>query len=168
MKSTLIIFGSSTGCTEAVANTIAEKLGVDSGAVVNVTDLDADQVASAEVLLLGSSSWGDGEMQDDWFDGINALKAVDLNGKLVGLFGCGDCESNGETFCGGLGQLYRELDGTGVTFIGAVPTDGYTFGDSEAVVDGQFVGCALDETNEDDKTEGRINTWIEALRPHLG
>ena len=28
-----------------------------------------------------------------------------------------------------------------------------TFDDSEAVVDGKFVGLALDDVNEDDKTE---------------
>ncbi|MDO4715614.1 MAG: flavodoxin FldA [Bacteroidales bacterium] len=168
MKSTLIIFGSSTGYTDTVAGTIASKLGLDNSAIVNITDLDAAQVAEAEVLLLGSSTWGDGDMQDDWYDGIKTVKGADLSGKLIGFFGCGDCESYPDTFCGALGKLYHELETSGATFIGAVPTDGYTFDDSEAVVDGQFVGCAIDDTNEDDKTEERINTWIAALRPHLG
>jgi flavodoxin I len=35
------------------------------------------------------------------------------------------------------------------------------------VVDGQFVGLALDDVNEDDKTEARIDAWIEQIQPSL-
>ena len=51
--------------------------------------------------------------------------------------------------------------------IGAVSTEGYTFDDSESVVDGKFVGLALDEVNEDDKTDERINAWVEEIQPNL-
>ena len=30
--------------------------------------------------------------------------------------------------------------------------------------DGKFCGLALDEDNEDDKTEGRIKAWVEQLK----
>ena len=51
--------------------------------------------------------------------------------------------------------------------MGAVSTDGYTFDDSEAVVDGKFVGLPLDDVNEDDKTDARINAWIADITPYL-
>ena len=35
---------------------------------------------------------------------------------------------------------------------------------SEAVRDGKFVGLALDETNEDDRTAERIAAWVETLK----
>ena len=38
---------------------------------------------------------------------------------------------------------------------------------SEAVEDGKFLGLVLDEINEDDKTEERINAWIESIKPSL-
>ena len=41
------------------------------------------------------------------------------------------------------------------------------FDDSEAVVDGKFVGLALDDVNEDDKTEGRIDAWLEDIKAAL-
>ena len=40
-----------------------------------------------------TSTWGDGELQDDWYDAIKMIKTADLNGKIVALFGCGDSES---------------------------------------------------------------------------
>jgi len=55
----------------------------------------------------------------------------------------------------------------GANVIGEVSTDGYTFDDSEAVVDGKFVGLALDDVNEDDKTEGRIDAWLESIKASL-
>jgi hypothetical protein len=46
-------------------------------------------------------------------------------------------------------------------------TDGYTFDDSEAVVDGKFIGLPLDDVNEDDKTDSRIDAWIAEISPNL-
>ena len=90
MKSTIVVFGSSTGTCENIANTIAEKLGVEA---INVADFSADTVANHDNLILGTSTWGAGELQDDWYDGVNVLKGADLSGKTVALFGCGDSES---------------------------------------------------------------------------
>lgn len=110
---------------------------------------------------------GAGEVQDDWYDGLNKLKKLDLNGKTVALFGCGDCESYGDTFCGGMDEIYSALQDKGVIFVGQVSTDDYTFDDSAAVVDGKFVGLALDDINEDDKTPGRIDAWLDDIKGEL-
>jgi len=164
MKKTCIIFGSSTGTCEAIANKIGEKLGAD---VINVSDIDADKVNEYDNLLLGTSTWGAGELQDDWYDGLNTLKSADLSGKTIALFGCGDCESYGDTFCGGMAELYAGIKDSGANFVGKVSTDGYTFDDSEAVEDGEFIGLALDDVNEDDKTDERIDAWLEEIKPAL-
>jgi flavodoxin len=50
---------------------------------------------------------------------------------------------------------------------GQVETDGYTFDDSEAVIDGKFIGLPLDDINEDDKTDTRIDAWLSAITPSL-
>ena len=65
-------------------------------------------------------------------------------------------------------MLYEDLQGTGCTFIGnRVSTDGYSYSSSISVVDGCFVGLALDEVNESDKTDGRIDAWVADLRNSL-
>ncbi|MCJ8279507.1 MAG: flavodoxin, partial [Rivularia sp. ALOHA_DT_140] len=38
---------------------------------------------------------------------------------------------------------------------------------SFAVRDGKFIGLPIDEVNESEKTDERIATWIEALKPHF-
>ena len=106
-------------------------------------------------------------MQDDWYDGIKTLKGADLSGKTVALFGCGDSESYPDTFVGGMAELYNAVKAAGANVIGAVATEDYTFDDSEAVVDGKFVGLALDEVIEDDKTHERIDAWVAEIKPCL-
>jgi len=121
-----------------------------------------------EVLVLGTSTWGDGELQDDWYDGVKVLKSTDLSMKLVALFGCGDSESYCDTFCDGIGVLYEDLKDSGCTFLGnKVSTDGYSFSSSIAVVDDAFVGLPLDEVNESDKTAERIDAWTAEIKSKL-
>ena len=164
MKRTGIFYGSSTGITEGVAHTIAQKLGIDSNDVHDAARLSAGMLDNYDALILGSSTWGCGELQDDWYDAVKVLRSADLGQKTVALFGCGDAESYPDTFCDAMGLLYEELKQTGCRFTGNhVSTDGYSFTSSVAVVDGDFVGLALDETNEPDKSTDRIETWVKSL-----
>ena len=164
MKSTIVIYGSSTGTCQSIAETIASKLGVKA---VDVTDIDANTITSHDNLLLGTSTWGAGEIQDDWYDGMKTLKSAGLAGKTVALFGCGDCESYPDTFCGGMKELFDAAVEAGATVLPGVSTEGYTYDDSEALDGDKFLGLVLDEVNEDDKTEARINAWIADIQPSL-
>lgn len=64
MKRIGIFYGSSTGTCEELAGMIADRLGVDKGDVHSADRLSADLVVRYDVLLLGTSTWGDGELQD--------------------------------------------------------------------------------------------------------
>ena len=168
MKKTGIFYGSSTGTCEDLANQIADKMGVAASDVYSADKLSADLVKEYDLLILGTSTWGDGELQDDWYDGIKVLKSADLSFKSIALFGCGDSESYCDTFCDGMGILYEDLKDSGCSFIGnKVGTDGYSFSSSIAVVNGAFVGLALDEVNESDKTAERIDNWTAELKQHI-
>ena len=125
MKKTVIIYGTSTGTCEDLAGRIGAKLGVDN--IINVTDLDDSVIADNDNLILGTSTWGAGEVQDDWYDGLKTLKGANLEGKTVAIFGCGDSESYPDTFVGGMAEIYNAAKNAGANVIGAVPTDGYTF-----------------------------------------
>ena len=164
MNTTIVIYGSSTGTCEAIADKIASKLGCES---INVQELTEDIIKNHQNLILGTSTWGAGEMQDDWYDGLKTLQGADLSDKVIAFFGCGDCESYSDTFVGGIGELYNGIKDSGAHFIGSVDTDGYTFDDSEAVIDGKFIGLPLDDINEDDKTDSRIEDWLSNLSTDL-
>lgn len=163
MKKIGIFYGSSTGTTEAVARTIAEKLHVKNEDVHDASKLTKALVEKYDVLILGTSTWGDGELQDDWYDALKILAGMNLAGKCVALFGCGDSDSYSDTFCDGMGIIHEDLKATGCKFCGWMPTDGYTFDNSKAVVDGKFVGVAIDDVNEENKTDARIDEWIKTL-----
>ena len=167
MKNICVIYGSSTGTCQGLAEKIGQQLSVQDDGIIDVQNLSADVVNKYDVLILGTSTWGAGEMQDDWYDGVKVLKQAGLQGKTVAVFGCGDSESYSDTFCGGMAELYNAAKDAGATMMGEVATDGYNFDDSEAAVDGKFVGLALDEVNEDDKTDSRIEAWVEELKKNL-
>ena len=163
MGKTAIIYGSTTGTTEDIAGRIASKLNIAQGDIYEISKVTADTVAGYDTLLLGSSTWGSGDLQDDWYDGIETLKGADLAGKKIALFGCGDSSSYSDTFCSALGTIYNDLTDSGATFVGSVDPSDYTFDGSDAVVDGQFIGLPIDEVNESDKTDERISNWVASL-----
>lgn len=167
MKKTGIFYGSTTGNTESVAEKIATALGIGNEDVHNVGNTQPSGVKPYEVLLLGCSTWGVGEMQDDWNDFLFKLKDMDLKGKTVALFGCGDAFSYSSSFCDALGLIYKELQRTGCSFIGAIDPTGYNFDGSEALIDGKLVGLAIDENNEFDKTDERIKSWTTQLKKEI-
>lgn len=165
MKKIAIIYGSSTGTTQTVAADIASRLGVQD--VFDVSGITKEQVEAYDVLILGTSTWGDGELQDDWYEGINIIKSADLKGKDVAFFGCGDSMAYSDTFCNGMHLLKEELEGTGCNFIGSLSTDGYTYSDSSAVEGNEFIGAAIDENNESEKTGARLDAWIASFKDRL-
>ena len=79
------------------------RLEIAQGDIYEISKVTADTVAGYDTLLLGSSTWGSGDLQDDWYDGIETLKGADLAGKKIALFGCGDSSSYSDTFCSALG-----------------------------------------------------------------
>jgi flavodoxin I len=160
MGKTLVVYGSTTGSCEDYAQRIAEKLNAE---IVNVSDVDADKLSEYAHLVLGTSTWGAGELQDDWNDGMDALKSADLNDKTIAIFGCGDAESYSDTFCGGMAEIYNTVKESGATLVGSVDASTYSYDDSEAVVDGKFVGLALDINESDSQINERIANWVETL-----
>jgi flavodoxin I len=83
----------------------------------------------------------------------------------VALFGLGDQESYPGTFADALGKLRDSLKHTGCEFIGGWPATGYEFRDSEAIREGMFTGLVLDEENQPELSELRIDEWLKKILP---
>ena len=147
-----IFYGSTTGVCEDVANKIAEQLG--DADVYNIAG-NEDKLGDYDVLILGTSTW------------VDALGSLDLNGKKVAYFGTGDQSSFGDTFIDGIALLNDEIEKTGATVVGHTSTDGYDFSESKAVVDSEFLGLAIDEVNQSDLTDERIEAWTTELKKVL-
>ncbi|MFR9166514.1 MAG: flavodoxin [Dysgonomonas sp.] len=158
-----IYYGSDTGNTKDIAAKIAEQLGVSKADIHDVNNAKAD-FSNYDVLLFGTSSTGYGDLQSDWESFLPKVENADLTNKTVALFGCGDSGSYSDTFGNGMGHIYAAIKDKGCKIIGQTSTDGYTFDESEAVVDGNFVGLMLDEDNEHDLTDERIGKWLEQIK----
>lgn len=166
MKRIGIFYGSATGTTADVAQKIGKTLGVDEKDIHNVASSSPIDTAPYDVLLLGSSTWGSGDLEDDWYDFLDGLQALDMHGKKVALFGCGD-ETMTDTFCDAVGTLYERLQPTGATFIGEYPADGYTFEKSTATDGDTMRGLVLDEVNHPEYTARRIREWTDQLKTEM-
>lgn len=158
-----IFYGSTTGNTESLAKEIASKLGVAASDIFDVGKVSADKVGSYDRIVLGSSTWGLGELQDDWYGFVEQLKKENLGGKKVALFGCGDSSSYPDTFCDAVGLIHEELWGSGCTFVGAIDAGGYSSTDSKAFVDGKAVGLLADD-DDPKTTDAKMDVWVEAVK----
>ncbi|MDE6266346.1 MAG: flavodoxin [Muribaculaceae bacterium] len=158
-----IFYGSTTGTTEKVAKQIGAAMGVADKDIINVKKGSPVDVADYDLIILGCSTWGAGDMQNDMHDFLDGVQSLDLEGKKVAFFGCGD-EKMKKTFCNAVGYMYDMMKDTKAKRIGSYPAEVYNFTHTEAERDGSIVGLLIDDTNHADLTEPRIKQWVAVLR----
>lgn len=163
MKQVGIFYGSSTGDTERVALLVQEKIGSDKAVIHDIFESKAEDLKQYSFLILGISTWGIGELQDDWEVFLPQLKNIDYPGQKIALFGLGDQESYPDTFADALGTLYDICKSSGFSIMGEWSVDGYEFIHSFAERKGKFVGLVLDERNQPELTEERIIKWLISM-----
>ena len=163
-----LFYGSTTGNTQKVAEIIAEAFGRVEVDLHDVRKASADDLEKYDVLILGTSTWQWGGLQDEWANFEDALDEVDLDDKKIALFGVGDQKRYPDHFVDGIGLLYDGIISGGAEVIGKWPVEGYQFNESAAQIEDEFVGLALDEDNESDKTPERVKKWVSQLKEELG
>lgn len=158
-----IFYGSTEGNTERVVNQIQELFG-DDAALHNVNASTADDMQDYSYLILACPTWEIGHLQEDWDSFIDEIENVDYNGKKVTYLGLGDADGYPDTFLDALGIIHDRIKDKGAAFVGAWPTDGYNFSASKGVIDGKFLGLAIDEDNQKDLTRERVEQWVQQLK----
>lgn len=162
-----LFYGTQTGTTVAVAESIQKHL---AELVLEIKPIDRAQAAdfSDDFLVLGSSTWGDGELTDDWVDFWPQMDTIDFSNKKVALLALGDQTGYGYNFVSSMRIMYDKVIERGGTVIAnQISRDGFDFEHTEAMVDGYFVGLVIDEVNEPHLTEDRIATWAQEVRNAL-
>ena len=159
-----VFYGSTTGVTEEIANKISAKL--DNADVYDIAG-NLEKMNDYDVIIMGTSTWGYGDLQDDWQGVLDDMPSLNLSGKKVAYFGTGDQSSFSDTFIDGIGIIHEKIKDNGVIFIGETETDGYTFDGSRGVEDGKFLGLAIDEVNQSDLTDERVEKWTEEIKKAL-
>lgn len=85
---TAIVYASTTGNTEQLANAAKEAAGAD--AYFSTADsADSAEVLSADLILLGSPAMGAEQLEDSMEEFFSSIEGQ-LSGKKVGLFGSYD------------------------------------------------------------------------------
>ena len=165
-----LFYGSTTGKTEAAAEAIQAALGGEDVVTLHeIADVSSDDFADYDCLIIASPTWDIGELQADW-DGFyqDDLDSIDFSGKKVAYFGTGDQVGYAENFQDAMGILEEKISSLGGTTVGYWSTDGYEHEASKAEQNGQFVGLALDEDNQSELTDERIQQWTTQLKSEFG
>ena len=156
-----LFYGSSTCYTEIAAEKIQAYIGTDIVDLFNIKTEPLSKINDYDILILGISTWDYGELQEDWGAIWDKLDSVNINNKIVALYGLGDQEGYGEWFIDAVGLLHEKILPQAPRFIGYWPTAGYQFRASKALTaDKQhFVGLALDEDTQYEFSDQRIEQW---------
>jgi flavodoxin I len=154
------------GNTAAAAEKIKEQLAPLGEVAISSVGDGFDTARDADLIVLGSSTWGVGEVQDDWV-GREDLAGLELAGKRVAVFGTGNQMGFGDSFVDAIAVLADAAVKAGATLVGTWPTDGYDFSTSAAAKDGKFVGLPLDEDNQPELTDQRIADWTAQIKQEL-
>ena len=165
-----IFFGSSSGVTRGAAKLLSEEFS-GSKLIDMEEDFDGiDQFDDFDVLLIGSSTWGQGDPQRDWVDPLYELdnERPDFSGKKVAFFGAGDQKTHGEHFLSALGKMHDLFVSLGAEAYGFTSVSGYDYTHSLAQRDEKFCGLGVDDVNQKDLTKERVVGWANQLKNEMG
>jgi flavodoxin I len=164
-----LFYGTQTGNTQTIAESIYKELGGDGVVdLYDVSGVEVSELGAYECLIIGCPTWNIGELQADWEGLYDELDGVAFTGKKVAYFGAGDQVGYADNFQDAMGILEEKISSLGGTTVGQWPTDGYDFSESKAVKNGKFVGLAIDEDNQSELTDARIKTWVTQLKQAFG
>lgn len=164
-----LFYGSTTCYTEMAAEKIQTQLhhltGYACVELFNIKDTALSKTEQFDILIFGISTWDFGELQEDWEATWQDIRTLNLAGKTVAIFGLGDQLGYAEWFQDAVGMLHDELLVLDCDVIGYWPNQGYEFLASKALTEDKsfFVGLCLDDENQYELTDERINNWCNQL-----
>ncbi len=165
-----LFYGSDTGCTDDITKDLVAQWSDATVVVHEIDDVSAADFDRFNIIILGLSTWYDGDLQSDWEVFFEEFKTIDFTNKVVAIYGLGDQIGYGEYFIDGVGILAEVVLGNGGTIIGHWPIEGYRFTDSVAIIEGKedhFYGLAIDHDNESQLSDDRLEKWISQLKAEL-
>jgi flavodoxin I len=172
MKKIALIYWPEGGNVENVANKIIAGLPGAEATKISLAHPNAGVLTEADFWIIGGSTvgahiWQDADDSNKWLNFFKMLDQVNMKAKTVAFFGLGDQVLYPYHFVNGLGILQEEFEKRQSRIIGQWSVDGYEFKDSEGMKDGKFFGLALDEDQQAEKTDQRIEGWLELIKMEL-
>jgi len=169
MSKVLLMYWPEKGNVESVSGKMLEKL--DDFEVVEkpITRITPQDLHDFDNWIIGGSTvgshvWMDADDSNKWHDYFKKLDSVNLKSKVIAFFGLGDQILYPHHFVDGLGVFKEELEKRDAHIVGQWPVEGYNFSDSEGVNDKHFFGLALDEDQQPELTDERIEKWLGMIK----
>lgn len=169
-----LFYGSSTCYTEMAAEkiqgAIGQHLGDGSVDLFNIVDEPIMTAGFYNHIIMGIPTWDYGELQEHWEDIWDEIDNVDFNQKTVALFGLGDQVGYPEWFLDAMGFLHSKMLLLKARPCGYWPNKGFDYEASKALTadEQHFVGLPLDEENQFDLTQERIDAWVPQVLAEFG
>ncbi|OFX82296.1 MAG: flavodoxin [Bacteroidetes bacterium GWF2_33_16] len=167
MKSIGIFYGSTTGKTEKIVQRIKEQFTNTQIDIYNVIHVSESDLEKYDNIILGTSTWGKAELQEDFKNFLPILKNANLKGKKIAIFGVGDSSKYPVSFADSIGIIFEVLEGKGVIFVGEFSIKGYEFESSLSIFNDSFIGLPIDEDSDCELNKARISMWTDMLKVNL-
>ena len=110
-----IVYASMTGNTEEIADIVAEafeNLAIEVE-INECTQVEANDFSDADICVVATYTYGDGELPDEIVDFYEDLQEIDLTGKICGVCGSGDTFY--DEFCKSVDDFDAAFSKTGAT-----------------------------------------------------
>lgn len=90
MKEIGLFYAMNAAKTSHIAEKICEKLGHKEVKMIMIEKAWQNDFQAYDNLIVGASTWFDGELPTYWDEMIPEIESLDLKDKKVALFGLGD------------------------------------------------------------------------------
>ncbi|MCO4851035.1 flavodoxin [Bacillus vallismortis] len=110
MGKILLVYATMSGNTEAMADLIEKGLQEAEAEAdrFEVMDIDDAQLFNDyDHIMMGTYTWGDGDLPDEFLDLAEDMDEIDFSGKTCAVFGSGDTAY--EFFCGAVDTLEAKI-----------------------------------------------------------
>lgn len=164
-----IIYWPKDGSVEKIAKQIYDKIDTINVDIFDILSIEVTDLVNYDCLIMGGSTvgaevWQDAQANNKWNIFFHELDKLNLKNKDVAIFGLGNQILYPNNFVDGMALIRDEFEKRGAQIIGHWSTEGYTFTDSLAVENEEFIGLVIDEDQQADLTEKRIEGWIAKIK----
>lgn len=170
-----LFFGPEKGSVHRVAKKVQAALGEQLVELISVNEAELGDLNKYDNIIFGISTvgketWDSEYSNTDWAKFFPNIAQADYAGKKLAIFGLGDHVTYPGHFVNAMGRLYNEIKEACpvAEFVAPVSTEGYEFDESEALVEGKFIGLPLDEDFEPELTDARVAAWVADLKAAFG
>ena len=168
MKKTALIYWPKKGNVENTAAKIAAYFDKDTIDVLTISKVEVSKLADYDLIIIGGSTIGADNWEDahttKWYKFFEDLKSIKLTGRKAAIYGLGDQVLYPEHFVDGMAIIRDEFKAAGADIIGAWPVEGYEHTDSRSQEGDHFIGLALDDDQQPELSNDRIDKWVAKLK----